>query len=99
WVAARFPADRPERVYFFFQAEDGIRDFHVTGVQTCALPICYMWKRMKKETISSWYRLLLKISVTCNVFWKKKVLKFLLLKQNVSPYRTQPCLKNKLLTS
>src|SRR5690606_41206132 len=27
-------------VSFFFQAEDGIRDFHVTGVQTCALPIC-----------------------------------------------------------
>src|SRR5215208_7650890 len=25
--------------YFFFQAEDGIRDGHVTGVQTCALPI------------------------------------------------------------
>src|SRR5690606_41047540 len=24
---------------FFFQAEDGIRDFHVTGVHTCALPI------------------------------------------------------------
>src|SRR5690606_40752171 len=24
---------------FFFQAADGIRDFHVTGVQTCALPI------------------------------------------------------------
>src|SRR5690606_40291931 len=24
---------------FFLQAEDGIRDFHVTGVQTCALPI------------------------------------------------------------
>src|SRR5690606_27872274 len=24
---------------FFFQAEDGIRDFHVTGAQTCALPI------------------------------------------------------------
>src|SRR5690606_6949262 len=23
----------------FFQAEDGIRDFHVTGVQTCALPV------------------------------------------------------------
>src|SRR5690606_39492415 len=27
---------------FFFQAEDGIRDFHVTGVQTCALPIWAM---------------------------------------------------------
>src|SRR5690606_39857341 len=25
------------------QAEDGIRDFHVTGVQTCALPICYAY--------------------------------------------------------
>src|SRR2546425_2128818 len=26
--------------FFFFQAEDGIRDKLVTGVQTCALPIC-----------------------------------------------------------
>src|SRR5437660_10728475 len=26
---------------FFFQAEDGIRDGHVTGVQTCALPISH----------------------------------------------------------
>src|SRR5256885_7609809 len=26
-------------VFFFFQAEDGIRDYKVTGVQTCALPI------------------------------------------------------------
>ena len=27
------------QIYFFFQAEDGIRDTSVTGVQTCALPI------------------------------------------------------------
>src|SRR5699024_9793607 len=27
-------------ILFFFQAEDGIRDRNVTGVQTCALPIC-----------------------------------------------------------
>src|SRR3712207_6926611 len=27
------------RTFFFFQAEDGIRDIGVTGVQTCALPI------------------------------------------------------------
>src|SRR5258708_24737711 len=27
-------------LFFFFQAEDGIRDDLVTGVQTCALPIC-----------------------------------------------------------
>src|SRR5260370_14882573 len=32
WVYASF--------FFFFQAEDGIRDSSVTGVQTCALPIC-----------------------------------------------------------
>src|SRR5690606_40987738 len=30
-------------LFFFFQAEDGIRDFHVTGVQTCALPISFIW--------------------------------------------------------
>src|SRR3712207_8606984 len=30
--------------FFFFQAEDGIRDIGVTGVQTCALPI---WKGLK----------------------------------------------------
>src|SRR5690625_6841188 len=28
-------------ISFFFQAEDGIRDGHVTGVQTCALPISF----------------------------------------------------------
>src|SRR5688500_20268699 len=28
---------------FFFQAEDGIRDYKVTGVQTCALPIYERW--------------------------------------------------------
>src|SRR5690625_2747874 len=32
-------ANRRYLSFFFFQAEDGIRDGHVTGVQTCALPI------------------------------------------------------------
>src|SRR5438093_8782675 len=31
--------------FFFFQAEDGIRDWSVTGVQTCALPISFRWPR------------------------------------------------------
>src|SRR6266487_814512 len=31
-----------DRFFFFFQAEDGIRDGRVTGVQTCALPISFM---------------------------------------------------------
>src|SRR5690606_11290369 len=34
------------------QAEDGIRDFHVTGVQTCALPICE-WVTTQSEMIPS----------------------------------------------
>src|SRR5256885_63071 len=32
-------ADYSVSFFFFFQAEDGIRDYKVTGVQTCALPI------------------------------------------------------------
>src|SRR2546430_5133073 len=32
-------AEQTLKVFFFFQAEDGIRDLTVTGVQTCALPI------------------------------------------------------------
>src|SRR5690606_39829098 len=37
-------------MYFFFQAEDGIRDFHVTGVQTCALPISGHRERAMRTT-------------------------------------------------
>src|SRR2546428_7345325 len=41
WLAAMSPyvLDRNINNVFFFQAEDGIRDLIVTGVQTCALPI------------------------------------------------------------
>src|SRR5260370_19395503 len=35
--------------FFFFQAEDGIRDSSVTGVQTCALPI-YVPEPARRET-------------------------------------------------
>ena len=37
-------------ICFFFQAEDGIRDYDVTGVQTCALPILMV---IRRET-NSW---------------------------------------------
>src|SRR5690606_39766200 len=40
-------------IFFFFQAEDGIRDFHVTGVQTCALPISAKISRRSSSGISS----------------------------------------------
>src|SRR5687767_15574586 len=34
---------------FFFQAEDGIRDKLVTGVQTCALPICELGQNHRRQ--------------------------------------------------
>src|SRR4030067_1265205 len=37
---------------FFFQAEDGIRDKLVTGVQTCALPICITHLRQKRNELA-----------------------------------------------
>src|SRR5436309_1577020 len=41
-------------VFFFFQAEDGIRDFHVTGVQTCALPIWIMDLAAGPTAMAAW---------------------------------------------
>src|SRR3712207_8036450 len=35
--------------FFFFQAEDGIRDIGVTGVQTCALPISRLTERLQQN--------------------------------------------------
>src|SRR5690625_6186152 len=38
---------------FFFQAEDGIRDGHVTGVQTCALPICRASSALRRPVVGA----------------------------------------------
>src|SRR5947209_16193452 len=38
-------------IFFFFQAEDGIRDIGVTGVQTCALPISFLTREVPR-----WFR-------------------------------------------
>src|SRR3712207_393083 len=38
-------------IFFFFQAEDGIRDIGVTGVQTCALPICGIEVRVEGDRV------------------------------------------------
>src|SRR5256885_8588227 len=40
-------------VFFFFQAEDGIRDYKVTGVQTCALPISPGWLQGVTRSLAS----------------------------------------------
>src|SRR5256886_7103587 len=47
-------------IFFFFQAEDGIRDLTVTGVQTCALPIAAdppRDERHDRDVVASWCRL------------------------------------------
>src|SRR5690348_18388994 len=49
---------------FFFQAEDGIRDGRVTGVQTCALPICAC------ETCGCWARSVCS-SCTSRSIWRR----------------------------
>src|ERR1022692_5087277 len=42
--------------FFFFQAEDGIRDYKVTGVQTCALPIYLHDARAFPKEVEIWDR-------------------------------------------
>src|SRR2546425_9138753 len=39
-------------IFFFFQAEDGIRDKLVTGVQTCALPILHLKLSLNQNHLS-----------------------------------------------
>src|SRR5207253_8446131 len=43
-------------MFFFFQAEDGIRDGHVTGVQTCALPIYLMSQGENSSEVRNYIR-------------------------------------------
>src|SRR5690554_7514689 len=73
-------------IFFFFQAEDGIRDADVTGVQTCALPIC---GACGKALNSFCRRLFLKIrtsktSLTILLYWISSTI--------ITPRRTRMCL-------
>src|SRR5256885_8887298 len=60
-------------VFFFFQAEDGIRDYKVTGVQTCALPIYFAvkskWPDYKKYFLQreKLYKYSVKLLSSCQV--------------------------------
>src|SRR5256885_6545349 len=47
-----FYRDVRDVFFFFFQAEDGIRDYKVTGVQTCALPISMILTRSLRRNES-----------------------------------------------
>src|SRR2546426_9937907 len=46
-------------LFFFFQAEDGIRDYKVTGVQTCALPILSAGPEFQRPMSTAEYHYLL----------------------------------------
>src|SRR5436189_4322569 len=46
---------------FFFQAEDGIRDTSVTGVQTCALPISYHFLQIPRRDCPESHRISLHV--------------------------------------
>src|SRR2546429_2282582 len=48
WSAQLLYAAALCSIFFFFQAEDGIRDVAVTGVQTCALPISTTTSRVER---------------------------------------------------
>src|SRR5256885_9208070 len=60
--------------FFFFQAEDGIRDYKVTGVQTCALPLA-----INKHLLSQ-------VLNTCNLISLLYTSKILLVKAGVDTY-------------
>src|SRR2546426_7223225 len=72
--------------FFFFQAEDGIRDYKVTGVQTCALPISedkqilrrmieahhkYTGSRKAKLVLDSWEAMLPKFVKIMPIDYKR----------------------------
>src|SRR5690606_30688510 len=54
--------------FYFFQAEDGIRDFHVTGVQTCALPIL-VWVLSSSASRNSLVLSCCSTPVNCTSCW------------------------------
>src|SRR5687767_2395776 len=61
--------------FFFFQAEDGIRDKLVTGVQTCALPICWASPRSFASVVLAYLgrvtlrRRVRRVRLLLNIIW------------------------------
>src|SRR5256885_1047726 len=59
--------DRVFVIFFFFQAEDGIRDYKVTGVQTCALPISSPCRSVFGEALANGSSLEIRFNIRCSV--------------------------------
>src|SRR2546430_5287848 len=73
--------------FFFFQAEDGIRDLTVTGVQTCALPIWVLALRRSKE--GAVLGVAVELVVPSEAFWG---VNFQLKKTNAQLYKLEQAL-------
>src|SRR2546430_9935855 len=68
-------------LFFFFQAEDGIRDLTVTGVQTCALPIFRLvqvptnaLRVIVVSAVVTFLKLLLPVPRTKTSFWVEQMI-------------------------
>src|SRR3712207_7433869 len=72
-------------LFFFFQAEDGIRDIGVTGVQTCALPISEIFEKIgdKKSYLFLYQELSKAKEKQIKVYALEKLLYFALEKENI----------------
>src|SRR5204862_4869612 len=66
-VNVRYRCPGSRSISFFFQAEDGIRDLYVTGVQTCALPISFI------NWFGVWFTL---VAPETGWNWKDKPIRF-----------------------
>src|SRR2546430_6921133 len=55
-------------MFFFFQAEDGIRDLTVTGVQTCALPIFSFQNSWPAMAYKGWKLIIVSIQMITSLF-------------------------------
>src|SRR5256885_11262201 len=65
-------------LFFFFQAEDGIRDYKVTGVQTCALPIWF--------TPMHFFH----FCASCASLWLSRICRICMINTILSGYETAP---------
>src|SRR6266446_7436602 len=64
--------------FFFFQAEDGIRDYKVTGVQTCALPISQAtrWLEASPSIIRDGHGQVVGVRAICRDVTERKELEY-----------------------
>src|SRR5207249_5668744 len=71
---------------FFFQAEDGIRDRNVTGVQTCALPISFVSKAIGLPLAKVAMRAMLGHSLEPYTAFEGRELGHIAVKESVFPF-------------